>query len=147
MYRMPNECYNNITIGAEQDVIQMFVDCEFNFEKLRPHPDSPSPEDYHEYWYKWCCENWGTRLNHSEYNTIIRGKKGLVIEFVTEVSPPLELIKFLIDKYKIWVKCEWREEHGLAGIFIGQHNGERSVIREFVWDDWSLEEDNQRMNY
>ena len=143
---MPNDCYNNVTIGAEPEIIKMFIDCEFSFKKLRPLPDTPAPEDYKEYWYKWCCENWGTKWDHSEYNLVHRGKKGLNIEFVTAWWPPLELFKFLIDKYKIWIKCEWREEGGLAGVFIGKHTGEDSVIKEFVWEDWCLEEESERMS-
>ena len=142
---MPNECYNNLTIGAEPEIIQMLVDCEFSFNKLRPHPNTPTPENYDEYWYKWNCENWGTKWDQTEYNIISRGKKGINIEFITAWVPPLELLKFLIIKYKIWVKCEWREEGGLAGIFVGQHNGKDSIFREFVWDDWCLEEMNERM--
>jgi hypothetical protein len=146
---MPNDCYNNLTIGAEPEIIQMLVDCEFSFDKLRPRPNifPTGVEDINEYLCKWSCENWGTKWDHSEHNIIIRGKKGLNIEFITPWVPPLELLKFLIDKYKIWVKCEWREEGGLAGIFVGQHNGEQSIIREFVWDDWCIEEETERMNF
>jgi len=142
---MPNECYMNITVGAEPEVIQMLVDSEFRFEKLRPHPDTPAPENYDEYWYKWNCENWGTKWDRSEYNILNRGKKGLIVEFITAWCPPIELLKHIIRKYKMWVKCEWREEGGLAGIFVGENNGEKVIDREFTWEDWCLEEDVMRM--
>ena len=45
----------------------------------------------------------------------------------------------------MWVKCEWREEGGLAGIFIGENNGEKVIDREFTWEDWCIEEDVMRM--
>ena len=142
---MRNNCYSSVTIGADPKIIQLFVDCEFSFKMLRPVPNTPAPEDYNEYWRKWCCENWGTSLDRDDYSLITRGKTGLNILFATAWVPPLELLKYLIEKYKIWIKCEWREEGGLAGVFIGQHNGERSVIREFVWDDWPLDEELERM--
>lgn len=142
---MPNNCYNSVTIGADKDIIQMFVECEFSFSKLRPFPNKTISEDNDESWYKWCCENWGTKWEHTDYTLMHRGDTGVNMVFTTAWTPPLELLKYLIDEYKIWVKCEWREEGGLAGIFIGQHNGTDSVIREFVWDDWSLEEEVERM--
>ena len=142
---MPNNCYSSVTIGAEPKIIQLFVDCEFSFKKLRPVPATPMPENYKDYWHKWCSENWGTQIDRDDYSVVNRGKTGLNILFATAWAPPLELLKYLVEKYKIWIKCEWREEGGLAGIFIGQHNGERSVIREFVWDDWCLEEELERM--
>ena len=142
---MPNNCYSSLTIGAEPKIIQLFVDCEFSFKKLRPVPATPMPEDYKDYWHKWCCENWGTQIDRDDYSVVNRGKTGLNVLFSTAWAPPLELLKYLVETYKIWIKCEWREEGGLAVIFIGQHNGERSVIREFVWDDWPLDEELERM--
>jgi hypothetical protein len=142
---MPINCYNDITIGAEPEIIQMLVDCQFSFEILRPLPEGPAPEDYKNYWNKWCAEHWGTTWDRNEYAIIHRGNRGVNIVFTTAWTPPLELLKFLVDKYKIWIKCQWREEGGLSGIFIGQHTGERADIREFVWEGWSLEEDKERM--
>jgi len=142
---MPDNCYNSVTIGADKDIIQMLVDCEFSFSKLRPFPSRTILENSDESLYKWCYENWGAKSEHTDYTLMHRGDTGLNVVFTTALTPPLELLKYLIEKYKIWIKCEWREEGGLAGILIGQHNGERSVIREFVWDDWCLEEEAERM--
>ena len=139
-------CYNDITIGAKPEIIQMLVECEFSFKKLKPTPNTPTPENYDEYWYKWCSENWGTITDRSNYSIIHRGNTGLNIVFTTAWVPPLELLRYLVEKYKIWIKCQWREEEGLSGIFIGQHTGEHSDIREFIWEDWSLDEDNNRMS-
>jgi hypothetical protein len=50
---MPINCYNDITIGAEPEIIQMLVDCQFSFEILRPLPEGPAPEDYKNYWNKY----------------------------------------------------------------------------------------------
>lgn len=144
---MPNDCYNTVTIGAEPEVIQMLIDCEFRFENLRAHPaTSPTDvEDFKESWHKWSCDNWGTKWDRSEYNVLIRGKKGLQVEFVTAWCPPLQLLKYLIEKHKIWVKCEWCEEGGLAGIFVGEHDGVKLLEREFTWEDWCLEEHVERL--
>ena len=144
---MPNDCYNTVTIGAEPEVIQMLIDCEFKFENLRPHSAiSPTDgKDFNENWYEWSCHNWGTKWDRSEYNLLMSGRKGLQIEFVTAWCPPIELLKYLIKTHNIWVKCEWCEEGGLAGIFIGEYDGEKVLEREFTWEDWCLEEHVDRL--
>lgn len=137
---MINKCYNRITIGASSDVIQMLFDSEFSFNKLRSVPISEENSA------KWCSENWGTNSERYDYNIIKKGSLGLSIEFFTSWCPPLELLNYLVEKYKLWIKCTWKEDGGLAGTYVGHHNGERSVIRDFVWDDWSLEEEEERMS-
>ena len=140
---MANKCYNRIKIGATSEIIQMLLDSEFIFDKLRPVPQLYISEESSA---KWCSENWGTNSDRFNYNIIKNGSLGLHIEFYTLWCPPLELLNYLIEKYKIWVKCSWIEDSGLAGTYVGHHNGERSIIREFVWDDWSIKEEEERMS-
>ena len=49
-----------------------------------------------------------------------------------------DLLEIYIVKYpSIWIKNEWKEEGGKAGVWVGYEN----VIKRFEWDDLCLEEE------
>jgi hypothetical protein len=130
---MPNDCYNNVTIGASEDVINMLVENEFLFEKLRPLTAYDNES---------CIDFWSTKWERSDYKLIEKGITGLKINFTTAWNPPFKLFEYLIETHNAWIKCLWDEEGGESGVFVGK-KGEESLI--VSWEDWCLEEHFARM--
>ena len=125
---MPNDCYNRVTIGGSEDVINMLRENEFLFEKLRPL-DTYNNEN--------CVEFWGTKWERTKYKPIKKGDTGLKIRFTTAWNPPFKLFEYLIETYDIWLKCMWDEEGGESGVFVGKKGKEPLIV---TWEDWCLEE-------
>ena len=132
---MPNSCWNEIRLSASEDMIQFLLDNNFSFEKLYPLVNMEDAMDM-----------WGTNSEHYDYMVEQKGKRGLVINFTTNWTPPLKLFNHIITKYNdIWLKCNWKSEDGMAGIYIGLWNNEQLDVKEMTWNDWSLEEENYIM--
>ena len=125
---MPNDCYNTLTIGASEDVINMLVENEFLFDKLRPLGETDIDTR---------IKFWGTKWERTDYEVIKRGLSGLQIKFNTDWNPPYKLFEYLIETHDIWLKCVWSEEGGRAGTYVGK-KGEEAL--NVIWDDWCLEE-------
>jgi hypothetical protein len=147
---MPNDCWNKVRIGADKATISVLKETEFRFEKLLPQPEfGPSPDlsGDDERWYHWRLEHWGSKWDRYDYKLKHEGQEGLQIEFNTAWAPPTEFFQHLLEKYPdIWLKCDWSEEGGSAGIFIGYTNTDKKVeINELTWNDWCLEEWAHRM--
>jgi len=131
---MPNNCENTITIGASEEIINMLVENEFLFDKLRPLENHEN---------HMCVEFWGTKWERTDYEVIKKGTTGLEIRFNTAWNPPYELFNYLIQTHNIWIKCMWSEEGGNAGIYVGR-KGKAAI--DVVWKDWSIEEYAFRMS-
>ena len=140
---MPNECWNTVRIGADEKTIKYLVQSEFSFAKLCPQPEN-YPLDAQE----WAWDNWGTKWDRQEYKVEDVGDQGLIIKFATPWSPPFTLFKYLIESnHNIWLKCDWSEEGGGAGVFVGFWNKEENKLetQELIWSDWCVEEWSNRM--
>jgi hypothetical protein len=64
-------------------------------------------------------------------------KNGIVFLYVTKYEADYKWLESLINKYKnVWVKNEWIEEGGNAGIWVGSGvNG----VQSMAWKDLSIE--------
>jgi len=52
-----------------------------------------------------------------------------------------EWLESLIDSYPAWwIKNDWWEEGGSAGVWVGYHKNKKKIIKEIDWDDSCLEE-------
>jgi hypothetical protein len=136
---MPNDCFNNVTIGANPEIIIMLIENEFLFNLLRPVPEDNDS-------YDWRIQSWGTQWERTEYSVLKKGSNGLKLRFKTSWNPPYELFNYLIETYDLWLKCSWFEEGGTAGVFVGKYNGNNVEVQQMTWDDWSNEEYSYRMN-
>lgn len=138
---MPNDCYCDVRIGANEEHIQMFVDTEFSFEKLRPRPEGVD-------WYEWNCANWGTKWDRYEFKLRQVGDEGMIMTFDTAWVPPCELFKYLAETYHdVWIRCDWEEEGGYAGVYVVHWNQEKNKLEESSasWMDWCIEEKHYRL--
>jgi len=85
---MPNYCYNNLEIYADDQTIARIInyirssESDFDFENIIPMPESEA-----ENWYDWRCENWGTKWNAMEVEIDYD-----IISFSTAWSPSSPII-------------------------------------------------------
>jgi hypothetical protein len=139
---MPNDCYCKVRIGAEPDTIKKFCDTEFSFEKLYPCPSNVDSLE-------WQTEHWGTKWDRYNYKQEHRGDAGLEVKFSTAWSPPTALFQYLAETYHdVWIRCDWSEEGGYAGVFVVHWNEKEKKldITDTYWNDWCLEEWSYRMS-
>ena len=134
---MPNHCYNYLTIVGDSDMIKEFVDSNFEFEKICPIPPEEESNVYESH-----CNKWGTKWDRYEYTLDDTGKRGMKCMFTTAWNPPIALFEFLLEKFSdIWIKCEWNEDGGMAGVWVGKHRDGETSVQEIEWEDLCIEEE------
>jgi hypothetical protein len=115
---MPNDCWNNITIICEdsKELDKLFIN------ELTREEDRDYGIEF--YYYK---------------NITIQKKcfNGIIFQQLTSWKPQYEWLESLLTKYpNCWVKNEWNEEGGIAGVWVGSvKNG----IQSMSWEDLSIE--------
>jgi hypothetical protein len=89
-------------------------------------------------------------LQHNEndeyiYNKTVemikRGRRGIIFNIWSPWNPDFEWLESLILKYpNCWIKNEWSEEGGFAGVWIGHvDNNNEPVIESLTWEDICIE--------
>ena len=75
------------------------------------------------------------------YIVKIVGKYGFVVEMNTNWRPDTEWLNYLVKKYPlIWIKNEWYEESGMAGIYVnGYLDGSVVEPIDICWKELSKE--------
>ena len=65
------------------------------------------------------------------------------------MNQTLELLEHLYSKYSnCWIKNEWSEEGGLAGVWAGGcKGGKKEEIRQLVWEDLCMEAKYEYFNF
>lgn len=109
---MPNDCWNHITITCENPN----VTDELNNLVVN-------------------------ELQYETFEMIKQGRRGIIFNVWTPWAPDYEWLESLLDKYpNCWIKNEWCEEGGLAGVWVGfiNHKNEKE-IKDFTWDDICIE--------
>jgi hypothetical protein len=116
---MPNDCWNHITITCEYpDQLTSLIQNELQEKQ----------EDG-----KW--------IYHETIEMIRRGAKGIMFRLWTPWSPNFEWLESLLTNYsECWVKNEWNEEGGMAGVWVGfiDQDNEQS-IKQMTWTDLCIE--------
>jgi hypothetical protein len=109
---MPNDCCNHITITCEN-----------------PHVRDELTS---------LVEN---ELQNENVRMIKQGRRGIIFDVWSPWNPDYEWLEGLVDKYpNCWIKNEWYEEGGLAGVWIGFiNNRNEKTIQDFTWDDICIE--------
>lgn len=138
---MPNHCTNTLTITGDPKTIEKLTEINFEFEKILSEPKDLSGDDLLD----WRTIHWGTKWNAFDIVVLAKGVKGLHVRFTTAWSPPVGVLRTLLHDYPdLWIKCEWKEEGGYAGVWVGHGRnpgtGEPPEIRHFEWEDVCLEE-------
>jgi hypothetical protein len=115
---MPNECWNNFTITSigNPEELNTLIDNEFKHKV----------NDKYEY--------------NANVSTVKKGKCGVYITITSDWQPNFEWLEGLPTKYtSCWIKNEWYEEGGLAGVWIGFMEGDQKNVSYLDWIDLSIE--------
>lgn len=110
---MPNECSNYITIkfNLQNDADDFVNDFFKNYEGGRDK-----------------------RLSR-------KGTYGVIVGVITPWGPDVEWLLKILEKYhKCWIKTEWNEGGGIAGVWVGYYKDGEKVIHEMEWPDLTTED-------
>lgn len=117
---MPNDCYNKITIVC----------------KDKPVPDELNTLIITELQHK---EN-GIYVYNNTIELIKKGSLGIIFELWSAWNPDYEWLATLLNKYPhFWIKNEWYEEGGMAGVWVGFVKDNEPIIKNFTWEDICIE--------
>ena len=118
---MPNDCWNHITITCENPSV----------------PDELNSLVMNELQHK---EN-DEYIYHETVEMKKRCRRGIIFNIWSPWNPDFEWLESLILKYpNCWIKNEWSEEGGFAGVWIGRvDNNNEPVIESLTWEDICIE--------
>ena len=113
---MPNDCWNYMTITANNDDLAKLLAEEF------------------------------VKYENKELFSISQvGKEAVKFRIWSAWHPDFDWLESLLTKYpSCWVKDTWIVEDGQAGVWIGTARKGEKEIRQFLWDDMCLEEEMHR---
>ena len=116
---MPNDCDNYLTITSEfPDELTQLIQNEFQYK-------SNESDEY---------------LFRQTVKIQKRGCRGIQLRVWSAWQPDFEWLEGLLDKYPTaWIKNDWIEEGGFAGIWIGTRTDGEKNIRHFEWVDLCIE--------
>jgi hypothetical protein len=107
---MPNDCWNHLTITCD-------------------NPDELTELILNEI------------KDHHQSVIRKRGEKGVIMRTWSPWAPDFVWLSQLLDKYPdCWIKNEWDEEGGMAGVWVGYVRKDEKVIKQMDWVDLCLEE-------
>ena len=111
---MPNHCINTLTI-------------RFNTENQLYDFTNDYLENYEGAWDK---------------KILKKGSRGVIVTHITGWEPDFQWLQSLLSTYSsCWIKNEWLEEGGYAGVWVGYYNvSGMKVVDEMKWVDLSIEE-------
>lgn len=121
---MPNWCHNYISITGEQELISNLWDKIQKTEEFL-NVLFPRPKDQEENWYRWNCDNWGTKwdLDESSLKRLTYDGEGEISGYVgTAWSPPLKAFDNFLslheDDDSVEAECRyWEPGYCIAGIY------------------------------
>ena len=116
---MPNDCWNNLTIASHDNPTQLINLMENEFI--------------------------GKKIEKIH----TQGKQGVKLLLWSAWKPDFKWLKSLVEKYpECWIKNEWNEEGGKAGVWVGGslYKGNPSKIQSLEWDDICIEGENLYFN-
>ena len=122
---MPNDCTNIITIICKnQENLSKFIENELQTIK-----------------------NYNSE-NHEIVKILKQGKYGIILNLWSAWKPDYEWLESLLKKYEdFWIKNEWHEEGGLAGVWVGFTREDNEIdIKHLTWSDLSIEEEYYFLN-
>lgn len=107
---MPNDCWNHITITCK------IVD---DLTSLVTHNMTDESGEY-----------------HKNITILKKCPQGIRFDQITAWEPDYKWLENIVNNYPCWIKNEWYEEGGIAGVWIGSKSG----IQSMEWEDLCIEE-------
>lgn len=116
---MPNDCWNKLTITNEnREELNSLITNEFQHIENNKYVYNETVEMYK------------------------KGGRGVILSLWSPGNPPYDFLEQILTNYpSCWIKNEWNEEGGFAGVWIGfvKSNGEKQ-IECLQWNDLSIED-------
>jgi len=116
---MPNDCWNKLTITSEdREELNSLITNEFQHIENSDYVYNETAKMYK------------------------RGCRGAILSLRSAWNPPYDFLENILINYpSCWIKNEWNEEGGFAGVWIGYvtSDGEK-IIKDLQWDDLSIED-------
>ena len=74
-------------------------------------------------------------------NVVHKSEQGILMNYTTSWNPDFEWLDSLVEKYPLcWIKNEWDEEGGSAGVYVnGTLNGVKQERLSVNWNDICIE--------
>jgi len=149
---MPNWCYNNVTLRANNvgnrallaEVAEAANNGKEIFNLLRPMPENifrgnlgaAEREEHGENnWYDWSVAHWGTKWDTDAQNVFYDGET-LTLCFDTAWAPPIELYEYLVEQGFSVLADYYEPGMCFAGIYEdGEDRAYDDVSDEFLEND------------
>ena len=108
---MPNDCWNHITITCEREDETGELNSLFMNE-----------------------------LQRETIQVVKKTRRGIIFDMWSAWNPDYEWLETLLYRYpNCWVKNEWSEESGIAGVWVGYMDNNQPIVRNLAWEDISIE--------
>lgn len=149
---MPNWCYNNVTLKANnvgnrallKEVAEAANQGKEIFNMLRPMPDhifrgNLGAEEREQYgannWYDWSVAHWGTKWDTDAHVSLHDGET-LTLNFDTAWAPPIELYEYLVEQGFSVLADYYEPGNSFAGIYEdGDDRSYDDVSDDFLEND------------
>jgi len=83
----------------------------------------------------------GNYLRGADVKVKKKWSNGIKFRFISKCNADYEWLESLIDTYPgWWIKNEWWEEGGNAGVWVGHHKNDKKTIKHIEWEDVCIEE-------
>lgn len=118
---MPNDCWNHVTITCQNP------EAVGELNNLIINELKHKEDDKYVY--------------HETVDMLKRGARGIIFDIWSAWNPNYGWLEGLLDKYpNCWIKNEWYEEGGFAGVWVGfVNNNNEKIIKDLQWDDICIE--------
>ena len=88
------------------------------------------------------------QLNTENHHIVKKSKQGIIVKIWTKWNPDYDWLDGLVEKYpECWIKNEWEEEGGYAGVYVnGSLFGKKSERTSVTWNDICIEGKSEYFN-
>jgi hypothetical protein len=140
---------NNLYIShSDPAKLQEFVDAYNSGKTCEHYLPVPESED----WYRWCCNNWGTKwdFGRDEYYDPAKIEDGkVVVSFNTAWSPPVQFYEKLVELDYNLRATYFEPGMAYCGIWdngidnyieYGGIDDKRDIIPVALWNEYGMDE-------
>jgi len=119
-----DDCWSNIIIISNEDELITLIQNELMYLNIK-----------------------NKLLFHDHIKVLKKADKAIKIKVLTSSKPNFQWMSNMIHRYKsCWIKNNWYDEGGLAGVWIGNMTEKGPNIIDYQWCDLSIDEEKSYFN-